>query len=91
MRDQNDGRSAFLAGLDRVERVATIAGITAAGLAGVGGLAALAYVSIKIAGNPPPRLGTQGEWAYGALVALLVAGWGVGNALKFSRRLRRRR
>ena len=52
-------------------------------------LAAAGAVVYWLIENAPPYFGTQGEWFYVTIAALLVLGWGIGQTLWLLRRLRR--
>jgi hypothetical protein len=87
MTKDSDENSAFFKRLDQTERIATNIGLTLSGVAFAVGIAGLLYVVINVLSASPPTLGSQGEWLYGGLACLLVAGWGFSQAAKFFARL----
>lgn len=80
------------AGLDRslntLDTIFTTAGLVLTGIIATAGLAALLYVAHHVITTEDPPLGTQGEWFWGGLAALIATGWGLAQAWGFYARLR---
>jgi hypothetical protein len=85
----SDENSAFFKRLDQTERIATNIGLVLSGVVFAAGIAGLVYVVINVQSTSPPTFGSQGEWLYGGIACLLVAGWGFSQAAKFFARLRK--
>jgi hypothetical protein len=83
-----DKDSAFFKGLEQTQRIATNIALVFSGMVFAAGLAGLVYVVINVLSASPPGFGSQGEWLYGGVVCLLVAGWGFSQAAKSFARLR---
>jgi hypothetical protein len=81
--------SGFFKGFDRIERIATSIGLVLSGVAFAVGMAGLTYVVFNVLRTSPPNFGSQGEWLYGGVACLMIAGWGFGQAAKFYARLRK--
>ena len=84
-----DENSIFFNRLDQTERIAANIGLVLSGVAFAAGMAGLIYVVINVLRTSPPNFGSQGEWVYGGVASLMVAGWGFSKAAKFSARLRK--
>jgi hypothetical protein len=84
-----DETPAFFKRLDQTEQILANIGLVLSGVVFAAGLAGLVYVVINIQSTSPPSFGSQGEWLYGGVACLLVAGWGFGQAAKFFARLRK--
>jgi hypothetical protein len=89
MTQDNDERSVLFKRLDRTEQIAATIGLVLSGVPFAAGMAGLVYVVINVLRASPPKLGSQGEWLYGGVACLLVAGWGFGQGSKFFARLRK--
>ncbi len=89
MTKNSDENPAFFKRLDQAERIATNIGLVLSGAVFAAGMAGLVYVVINVQSTSPPNFGAQGEWLYGGLACLLVAGWGFSQAAKFFARLQR--
>lgn len=89
MTQDPDENSAFFKGLDQTARIAASIGLVSSGVAFAAGIAGLVYVVINVLRASPPSLGSQGEWLYGGVACLLVAGWGFSQGAKFFARLRK--
>jgi hypothetical protein len=83
-----DENSAFFKGLEQTQRIAANIVFVFSGMAFAAGLAGLVYVVINVLSASPPGFGSQGEWLYGGVACLLVAGWGFSQAAKSFARLR---
>lgn len=78
-------RARLLNTLDSIEAAASGVYLVLVVIVLVGAGAAVYW----LIGHAPPDFGTQGEWFYVAVGALLVLGWGIGQTLWLLRRLRR--
>jgi len=78
--EQRNDRSEFLKQLDRTENVAASIGLVLSGVIFAAGLGAFLFVIFHVFSSKPPSWGSQGEWLYGAIACLLVAGYGFGQA-----------
>jgi hypothetical protein len=89
MTQNPDEHSAFFKGLNQTQQILANIGLVLSGVVFAAGISGLAYVAFNVLSTSPPTFGSQGEWLYGGLACLLVAGWGFSQAAKFFSRLRR--
>jgi hypothetical protein len=81
--DKTEDRTSFWKRLDQAEDVAVTIGLVASGMVFAVGMAGLLFVINHVFTSKPPSFGSQGEWLYGAIACLLVAGWGFSQAASF--------
>ena len=89
MTQNRDENSAFFKGLDQSQQILATIGLALSGVVFAAGISGLAYVAFNVLSTSPPTFGSQGEWLYGGIACLLVAGWGFSQAAKFFARLRK--
>jgi hypothetical protein len=78
--DKANDRSELLKQLDRTESVVASIGLVLSGMIFAAGLGAFLFVIFHVFSSKPPSWGSQGEWLYGGIACLLVAGYGFGQA-----------
>lgn len=81
-------RPGFDRGLDTVDSFFSTAGLCLTVIVAAAGLAGLLYVGHHVVTTEDAPLGSQGEWLWGGLAALIVTGWGAAQAAGFYARLR---
>lgn len=81
-------RTGFDRSLDTLDTIFTTAGLVLTGMIAAAGLAGLLYVAHHVATTEDPPFGTQGEWLWGGLAALIATVWGLAQAWGFYARLR---
>ena len=75
--------------LHQLEETVITIGLLASGLGFAMGVAGLVYVAVNVLNTTPPSFGTQGEWLYGGVAALMVAGFSASKGATFYARRRR--
>ena len=82
MEDKDSDRSSFSKRLDQAEDITTTIGLVVGGVVFAVGVAGLLFVINHVFSTKPPSWGSQGEWLYGAIGCLFVAGFGFWQAAR---------